>query len=159
MAITSADFRQQNKVLFTAGIYEMKGIPAEVSGESVELFKDTVIIDMNQDGKPEFIADESFNRVIMKVTEPCFVTSYPSIQELAAKEKTDILTQNDVRSPKVESFGYDLGKWAWSSDHKLIQENRRTLDTLVDEAGAFPKEAKWAIDVKKGEFLVYTPGS
>lgn len=156
MGITAADFRQQNKVLFSAGIYSMKPIPAEVSGEEVELFKDTFLIDLNRDGKPEFTAEESFNRVKMQVTEPCFVTSYPSIQELARTEKTEVLTQGDVRSVKVESFGYDLGKWAWSSDHKLIQENRRTLAEVIDEAGAFPKEARWAIDTKNGEFLIYT---
>jgi len=51
---------------------------------------------------------------------------------------------------------YDLAKFIWSGSHKSEVRNERTLDSLVNELGAFPRSAQWAIDVANDQFLIYS---
>ncbi len=154
---TASAFQNANKIHFRAPIRHTVGMPVELSGEDVKLFKDLDVIDLNRNGKPDLDVRESFNRLKIDMTEPVLFTSYESIERLAEQSETEIVRSEDVRAVKIGQPGYDLAKFVWSGSHKSHVRKERTLDTLVDELGAFPADAQWAIDVANDQFMVYSP--
>tara|TARA_Y100000815_G_scaffold93631_1_gene82742 strand:+ start:261 stop:746 length:486 start_codon:yes stop_codon:yes gene_type:complete len=154
---TAAAFRQDNTIHFSAPIGKVKGIPVEIGGENHRLFDNMEVIDLDRNGKPELRSEETFNRLRLQITEPVLFTSFDSIEDLAEKNETEIVRQQDVRSVTIGEPHYDLAKFIWSGSHKSEVRNKRTLDSLVDEVGAFPRDAGWAIDTANDEFVIFSP--
>ena len=154
---TAAEFRQNNTIHFSAHIGKVRAIPVEINDEQHQLFDNMDVIDLDHNGKPELRTEETFNRLRLQITEPVLFTTFESIEELASNNETEIVRQQDVRSVTIGEPYYDLAKFLWSGSHKSEVRNKRTLDSLVDEVGAFPRDAGWAIDTANHEFVIYSP--
>lgn len=154
-----ATFKRQNRVHFAANIKTMTGDEATIQGRNIGLFRHTSVIDLNNNGRADVFAREDGSKVVYDVAEPAFITSYAALQQMAQRNKTHIICQDDVRPIKMGQPGYTINKWIWDGDKAGPHTTKtRSLDALIDEIGAFPRDAKWAIDAHHGRFLVYSPG-
>lgn len=152
-------FARENRVHYVANIQVMTGDEATVQGRNVGIFRDTAVIDVNGNGYADVYASENGSRVVFDVAEPAFLSSYQALKQMAQRNGTHIVRQDDVRPPKVGQPGFTVNKWIWNRDEAGPHtRDPRSLDSVIDEIGAFPRDAKWAIDTYSDRFLVYSPG-
>jgi hypothetical protein len=155
--INSSDFRSKNQVLFQTKILQNQkyGLTAGCGGSyTVGNFD---VIDLKQNNK----FDWTFNHTggmfssAYKGTpqEPSFKEDYDKLKAYAERYKAEVITQDDVSGLLIQ----DLALEGDRSHDTLIPNNTRQISTLVSELEPFEKDAKWAIDVKSNEFLVYKP--
>jgi hypothetical protein len=152
-------FSRHNRVHFVADIKVMTGDETSVQGESTGLFRNAAVIDINRNGEADVYAREDGSFVYFDVEEPAFISSYAALQQMARRNGTHIIRQEDVRPVKVGQPGYTINKWVFdrgSSGPRTTDV--RTLDTVIDEIGAFPRDARWAIDTYSNRFVIYSPG-
>jgi hypothetical protein len=152
-------FQRQNRVHYVANISTMTGNEATIQGRNIGLFSGTAVIDWNHNGRADVSGHENGSTVVYDVAEPAFLTSYRALKEMAQRNGTHIIRQDDVRPVKVGQPGYTINKWVWDRDKAGPHTNKtRYLESLVDEIGAFPTDVKWAIDTHQNRFVVYSPG-
>lgn len=154
-----ATFKRQNRVHFAANIKIMDGNEATIQGRNIGLFLNTAVIDVNNNRRADVYAREDGSKVVYDVAEPAFLTSYGALQQMARRNGTHMICQDDVRPIKMGQPGYTITKWIWDGDKAGPHTTRtRSLDSLIDEIGAFPRDAKWAIDAHHNRFVIYSPG-
>jgi len=156
--ITSADFRSRNEILFQSKILAHTGWNFTANcGATHYRVGDFDVIDLNKNGK----ADTEYQKTgwttyRQKFTEPSLVHGFDKIKEYAQRNQAEVVTQDDIRDPLIETGGMSGGTTVFTKD-ELIHENQRGLGTLVDQLEPFEKNAKWAIDVTTQEFVLYKP--
>jgi len=161
--ISSSDFRQTNKVLFSAPILAKTKVEEDFSagwGASCST-GEVDVIDLNGNGQADQ-PKKSKNRgsrdesKVVSIEEPALhAPSLEALSSLAQRKGTEVLTPSDlpggifICNPKAEQIGDEVVQ-----SHESI----RSLDSLVAERfdPAHP-EARWAIDVANQQFLIFVP--
>ena len=152
-------FARDNRIHYVADIKTMTGDEATIQGQNIGLFQDTAVIDTNGNGQADVYARENGSFVVFDVAEPALLTSYSALKQMARRNRTHIIRQDDVRPPKVGQPGFTVNKWIWDRDESGPHtKGVRALDSVIDEVGAFPRDAKWAIDTHADRFVIYSPG-
>ena len=161
--IRSDDFRAHNKVLFSAPILKQVKVEEDFSagwGKPCST-GEIDVIDLNGNGQadqPE--TKRSYSRDEPKrvtVTEPALhAPSYQALAACAERKNTEILTATElpggvfVCNPTAEQVG--------DNEVKASHESIRSLDSLVAEHfDPEHPEARWAIDIARQEFVIFTP--
>ena len=156
-AYSSSAFRDTHTIHFSAPIGKCKGLPAKSNGRELRLFEKMDVIDLDRSGDPRVKVEEGFNRLRIRITEPVLMTGPGEMEQFARQHGTDVILQEDVKPINIGEPQYDLGKYWWSRPNHFEVLNERSLDVLLHEVGPLPSNARWAIDVVKEEFLVYSP--
>jgi FKBP-type peptidyl-prolyl cis-trans isomerase len=144
---TSAVFRQNNEILYSAPILRGAQAKQKVTGEVVTS-EPADVIDINHNGK----ADCTPSGLQAQFTEPAIVS--PKLDKLEAyvKEKgAEVVTQNDL--PEGVFVSDQSFNKTGNSDTSV-----KPLNTLVNDlTPKFDPNARYALDFNTNEMLVYKP--
>ena len=160
MKLTSTNFRKNNNILFNTRIKKGSLETARPGITGLTGRNNADVIDINQNG----IADiESRNGIFTGdyiFKEPVLDFGYStsmalsSVKDYARSKETEVLTQDSSKDIDVKEYGVHAGLL---NGHK-IENNVRSIRSLVDQITPDNKNAKWAIDVEREEFIIYEPG-
>jgi len=158
--ISSSDFRNQNNILFNAKI--INGLDnlrdCHITNGEYDGFLSDVgmfdVIDVDHSGSTRHSINTSGFLPVkshIKTKEPVLELPFGKIKEAAERRDTEVVTQEDA--PNLRACDVELtGKMFTGTGRKT---NYRSLDQVASEIDPFG--AKWAIDVKEGEYILYTP--
>ncbi|MHC9544713.1 MAG: hypothetical protein AB9903_34800 [Vulcanimicrobiota bacterium] len=163
--LTSAEFRNSNQIIFQTKVMEHNKLLAhDVYGGVMACKGDVDVIDLDKNG---IASTECRNRDLIglmfckKFTEPSLVPEHgmDKIKEYALRNNTQIITQDDINEPLIETAGINVRPSVFTDGATLIHENQRPLGTLVKQIAPLDQGAKWAFDVsgEAGQFIVYSP--
>ncbi len=152
--ISSAKFREQNQVLYSAKI-----VPTEIKTDVGVVRGD--VIDLNHNDKADTEYQSRFlglhARVVCK--EPALSVPYAKIAEHAKAHETEVLTENDI-DVKLKDLGATGTNFILGEAYNLVDENLRSPSTLVND-DVLPleknKDVKWGIDTATSEFVLFRP--
>lgn len=160
---TSAEFRQQNHILFSAKILRDVQVKEDFSaGWGAPLATPVAdVLDLNGNGQVDAVVDDgkdNFERNAQHtivLNEPALHA--PNMKQLAAyaaSKGAQVLTQDDL--PHAV-FIADLSAHGGEEGPAVgAESNVRPIDVLVSEREPFTAGAKFAIDLSTSEFLIYT---
>ncbi|MCL5774061.1 MAG: hypothetical protein M1536_06735 [Firmicutes bacterium] len=167
MKITSSEeFRNENQILFSAKvIHENYGFLRS------NPFGGRDIIDLNNNGKADrgMIINDYPDGTTPYIKEPALAQSYDDIKNLGLNNKTEVLTQDDIKKEsltdiQVENLVQGDGLPIFLSSGEptgfcrdVIENDKRSISSLIDEVGVKAINPKWGFDLTKDEFLIYEP--
>ena len=182
MKITSADFRANNEVLFKAKILKSDPTECVVTDPSVQWsereFGAADVIDIDHDKAPgieeteDTHHDEEEKQLVtsreQRYTEPCLAGGLDELKAQASKKGTEVLRGAELRGALVGHIvtDYQCSEWydgdPWAESYTSPEETcdqwtigQRSLQSLAAELLPEHPKARVAIDVKRGEFLIY----
>jgi len=140
--ISSSDFRNNNQILSTAKLGKM------CFGKLPHKTENAVdVIDLNGDG----LCSVTKFKTTIYTKEPVLEPNFSKFETFAKRYNAEVVTQDDIKNVYV---GQAVGGYEKPDFEK---KNLRPISTLIPEMEPFEKNAKWAIDVKTEEFLIYKP--
>lgn len=156
----SAEFRSNHQILATYKI--IKGVRAEADfqmGWGAKLTSPaTDVVDLNGDGEAGYKAipingDGYRNGGKVLFDEPGFAAPRLSEMERVAQARgTEVLTQDDfVQGLYLETVGAE-GK---EGEGTPVHQDMRNASQLIAAREPWDPDARFAVDVKAGEFLIY----
>lgn len=156
--ISSSDFRNNNQVVFKSKILKECGWTVTANcGASTYRIGSADVIDLNHNDKPDATYQSTgFTTFKKTMTEPNLANKFSQLEEYGKRYGAEVLTQDDMRDIQVENTSWSGGTTVFTKD-TITKENQRPISSLVNELEPFEKDAKWAIDLKSQEFLIYTP--
>ncbi|MCL5774059.1 MAG: hypothetical protein M1536_06725 [Firmicutes bacterium] len=168
MKLTSSEFRKNNDILFSTpikldSIYKESLLEKLKSGNILgsildpgtdNQFKDEIFIS----GKDFRMENDLGNvgavwqkfRILPKDTSPDYWLESPP----------EVITRDDFKTDLEVKRWYNNGEQRDALDKNskgLVAGDPRPMSTLIKDAGIISKDAKWAIDLKKQEFIIYEP--
>lgn len=152
--ITSSEFRNNNQILHTTRILQgaqFGYVRGSCSSHQVSYQVNVGdVVDMNNNGQPDYTFEKvGWLHFKETGTEPVLTHDFNQVKEYALQHKSEVLTQDDIKLLVDTPLVVD--------GHAAVANNPRPIGTLVDQLEPFEPNAKWAVDVTTGEFLVYKP--
>ncbi|MHC9539947.1 MAG: hypothetical protein AB9903_10545 [Vulcanimicrobiota bacterium] len=166
ISITSSEFRSRYEILDRASILPGSHFELNFScSGKVEKYGSADVIDLNNNGSADIeSADLGGNRSKDTMVEPDLAAGYRLLSKYASAKRSEIIVQDDTDELLKAGLNADVQNTTLHSKvgffgrkDEVVAENRRSIEALVKEIEPFDKEAKWAIDCKTQEFLIYRP--
>jgi len=162
--IKSSDFRSNNQVLFQAKILQNQQFSYSIDrgalGYSQVKSGSCDVIDINQDNRAEFTfggIPKVWGGVKETFNEPVLTQSFEEVETYGNRYNTEVVTQDDINLKNLQIEDTTLYGKSDKIENKIVGENQRSIETLVDKLEPFEPNAKWAIDIVNQEFLIYKP--
>ena len=112
-------------------------------------------IDVNNNGEVDMFRTGEL-AISCTAKEPSFVMDYNRLREQAKEHSVEVATQDELPDLRVEDRACKVTAFGFGDQD--IKRNQRPLKEFVREMVPFgAKNAKWAIDFQKDEFIIYEP--
>ena len=153
---TSAVFRQNNEILYSANILKAAEVNKQLSAKESVSSGPTDVLDLNHDGKiPSHLEAGPGSSQILKLDEPSIVSpKLDKLQEFAKQNGAEVVTQADL----PEGVFVSDRAVSTADPSKPLDTPVKPLNMLVNDLpDKFDPNARFALDFATGQLLVYKP--
>ena len=159
-SINAESFRSNNRILFSTKIVHDHMNWKSPKGTRETHTNEGDYIDLNKNDaidRKQFAGEVGwFNyQYCGKMLEPSLAVPLSTLKSAAQERNTEIITQDDANDFGVTYQAFDTER---RGDREFVYD-RKNLGDFARELAPLDQDAKWAIDLKNDEFIIFKPGT